>query len=133
MMNMSLDMFNNMAKAAGGKELGEEQKKKFDSMMEKAMGQVKSMGIVMAPPKPGGSLYSNMSAALKVKDAKRYMTEYQDMLKSMADMLKESGIDFPFPKEFKKIKIDDLDGYELTMDMSGFLNKIAGKNPGTRR
>lgn len=133
MMNMSLDMFNNMAKAAGGKGLGEEQKKKFDAMMEKAMGQVKSMGIVMGPPKPGESLYSNMSAVFKVKDAKRYLTEYQDMLKSMAEVMKESGVDFPFPKESKKIKIDDLDGYELTMDMSGFLNKIAGNNPAVKK
>jgi hypothetical protein len=51
----------------------------------------------------------------------------------MADMLKESGVDFPFPKESKKIKIDDLDGYELTMDMSGFLNKIAGNNPAAKK
>ncbi|HKD36521.1 MAG TPA: hypothetical protein VKB78_06960 [Pirellulales bacterium] len=132
-MNMSVDMFNNMAKAAGGKELGEEQKKKLDSLMEKAMGQLKSMAMVVGTPKPGGSFYSNMAGVFKVTDSKRYITEYQDLLKSMADLMKQSGVDFPFPKEAKKIKIDDLDGYELTMDMSAFLNKIAGNNPAAKQ
>jgi hypothetical protein len=132
-MNMSLDMFNGMAKAGGGKELGEEQKKKLDSLMEKAMGDVKSMAMVVGPPQPGGSFYSNMSGVFKVKDSKDYMTKYQEILKSMAELMKESGIDFPFPKDAKKIKIDDLDGYELTMDMSAFLTKIAGKNPAAKQ
>jgi hypothetical protein len=113
--------------------MNEDQKKKLDALMEKAMGQLKSMAMVMGPPKPGGSFYSNMVGAFKVKDAKQYLTQYQDLMKQMADVMKESGIDFPMPKEAKKIKIDDLDGYELTMDMSAFLTKIAGQNPAAKQ
>jgi hypothetical protein len=55
------------------------------------------------------------------------------MITDMSDLMQQSGVNFPFPKEAKKIKIDDLDGYELTMDMSAFLAKIAGNNPAAKQ
>ena len=46
-LNMSVDMLNTMSKDSGGKELTEEQIKKLNAVMEKAMAGVRSMSIVM--------------------------------------------------------------------------------------
>jgi hypothetical protein len=130
-LNMSVDMLNTMSKDSGGKELTEEQIKKLNEVMEKAMAGVRSMSIVMGAPKAGGSIYGNMVGAIKVDNAKEYMANYQRAIESMRDLVKQNGIDFPFPQEIKKVKIDDADGLELTMDMSKFFAKMPN-NPATK-
>ena len=83
---MSVDMINTMSKAAGGKELDEEQSKQLNALMEKSMAGLRSMSMVMGPPKPGKSMYSNMAAVMKVKDARQYMADYQDAMEKMRDI-----------------------------------------------
>ena len=50
MLNMSVDMINTMSKAAGSKELSEEQSKQLNALMEKSMAGLRSMSMVMGPP-----------------------------------------------------------------------------------
>ncbi|HEV2970927.1 MAG TPA: hypothetical protein VGY55_13225 [Pirellulales bacterium] len=130
MLNMSVGAINNMIKAGGGKELTEEQTKQLDDLMEKSMAGLRSMSMVMGSPKPGGSLYSNMAAVMKVNDAKQYMADYQEAMEKMSGILNSTGVQLPFIQEIKKVKINDADGLELTMDMSAMLKNMP-KNPGS--
>ena len=95
------------------------------------MGDVQSMSFVMGPPKPGGSIYGNMVGVMKVKNSRQYMANYQEVIEGMTALMKKSGVDFPFVQETKKVKIDDLDGLELTMDMSAMIKKMP--NPATAK
>ena len=117
MLNMSVDMINNMSKAAGGKELTEEQSKQLNVLMEKSMAGLRSMSMVMGPPKPGGSMYSNMVAVMKVTNASQYMADYQEAMEKITDIIKATGVQLPFVQDIKKTKINGADGLELTMDI----------------
>jgi hypothetical protein len=132
MLNMSVDMINNMSKAAGGKELTEEQSKQLNGVIEKSMKGLRSMAMVMGPPKPGQSMYSNMAAVMKVENARQYMADYQDSMEKMRGILQAAGVQFPFIQDVKKTKIGDVDGLELTMDMSAMF-KEAMKAPGSKK
>lgn len=132
MLNMSVDMINTMSKANGGKELSTDQSKQLNALMEKTMTGIRSMSIVMAPPKPGGSLYSNMAAVMKVDNARRFIDGYQDSVQKMRDMLTATGVQFPFIQDVKKTKIGDDDGLELTMDMAEMFKKMP-KNPASTK
>ena len=128
MMNMSVEMMYNMSKVSGGKELTEDEAKRLNEMMEKAMTDVRSMSMVIGQPKPGTSLYANTVGVMKVKNAEKYMADYQKMVASMSDLFKGIGMDI---QQTKKLKIDDIDGIELTMDMSKMFAKMPN-NPGTK-
>lgn len=123
-MNLSVQMMSNMSKAAGGQPLTEEQQKKLTDAMQGAMADVRAMSMVMGPPKPGSSIYSNMAAAMKVKDSKKYMDNYQKLMASMRDAYKGTSLEAFMPQEAKKTKIGDLDGLEFTMDMSKVIEKM---------
>ncbi len=132
MLNMSVDMINTMSKAEGGKELSKDQSKQLNDLMEKTMTGIRSMSIVMAPPKPGGSLYSNMAAVMKVDNSRRFIAGYQDSVQKMRDVLTATGVQFPFIQDVKKTKIGDDDGLELTMDMAEMFKKMP-KNPASTK
>ena len=132
MMSMSTDMINNMIKAAGGKELTEEQSKQLDGLMEKSMAGLRSMSIVMGPPKPGESMYSNMAAVMKVNDAHQYMTDYQGAMEKMRDIFASTAAAMPFIQEIKKTKIDGVDALELTMDMSEMFKNMPNNPAATQ-
>ncbi len=131
MMNMSTDMINNMIKAAGGKELTEEQSKQLDGLMEKSMAGLRSMSMVMGPPKPGESMYSNMAAVMKVKDARQYMVDYQETMEKMRDIFATTSA-MPFFQDIKKTKIDGADALELTMDMSAMFKNMPNDPAATK-
>jgi hypothetical protein len=132
MMNMSVEMINNMIKAAGGKKLSEEQSKQLDGLMEKSMAGLRSMSMIMGPPKPGESMYSNMGAVMKVKDARQYMTDYQEAMEKMRDILAATAAAMPFVQDIKQAKIDGAAGLELTMDMSAMFKNMPNNPPATQ-
>jgi hypothetical protein len=129
MMNMSVDMINNMIKAGGGKELNEEQSKQLDGLMEKSMAGLRSMSMVMGPPRPGESMYSNMAGVMKVKDARQYMSDYQAAMEKMRDIFAATAAEMPFAQDIKRTKVDGVDGLEFTMDMSGMFKNMPNNNP----
>ncbi len=131
LLNMSVDMLNTMSKDSGGKELTPDQIKQLNAAMEKSMAGVRTLSMVMGVPKPSGSIYGNMVGVLKVDNAKTYMANYQQAMEGMRDVFKQNGIDLPVPQEIKKVKVDDTDGLELTMDMSKFLAKMPN-NPAAK-
>jgi hypothetical protein len=131
-LNMGIGAINNMIKAGGGKELTKDQTKQLNDLMEKSMAGLRSMSMVMGSPKPGGSLYSNMAAVMKVKDASRYIADYQATMEKMRDILNATGVPLPFVQEIKKVKISGADGLELTMDMSGMF-KTMPNNPASTK
>ena len=132
MMNMSADMINNMIKVGGGKELTEEQSKQIDGLMEKSMAGLRSISMVMGPPKPGESIYSSMAAVMKVKDARQYMSDYQEAMKEMRDIFAATPAAMPFVPEIKKATIDGADGLELTMDMSAMFKNMPSNPAATQ-
>jgi hypothetical protein len=132
MLNMSVDMINNMSKTTGGKELTEEQSKQLNGLMEKAMAGVHSMSMVMGPPKPGGSMYSNMAAVMKVTNSSQYMADYQEAMEKISDIIKATGGQFPFVQEIKKAKINGDEGLELTMDMSAMFKNLPNNPASTK-
>jgi hypothetical protein len=60
------------------------------------------------------------------------MTDYQDSMEKMQGILQAAGVQFPFIQDVKKTKIGDVDGLELTMDMSAMF-KEAMKAPGSKQ
>jgi hypothetical protein len=132
MLNMSVDMINNMSKAAGGKELTEEQSKQLNVLMEKSMAGLRSMSMVMGRPKPGGSMYSNMVVVMKVTNASQYMADYQEAMEKMTDIIKAIGVQLPFVQDIKKAKINGADGLELTMDMSAMFKNLPNNPASTK-
>jgi hypothetical protein len=132
MLNMSVDMINTMSKADGGKELSKDQSKQLNALMEKTMTGIRSMSIVMAPPKPGGSLYSNMAAVMKVDNARRFIAGYQESVEKMRDTLTATGVQFPFIQDVKKAKIGDDDGLEVTVDMAAMFKKMPNNPASTK-
>ena len=132
MMSMSTDMINNMIKAAGGKELTEEQSKQLDGLMEKSMAGFRSMSMVMGPPKPGESMYSNMAAVMKVDDARQYMANYQEAMEKMRDIFASTAAAMPFIQEIKKTKINGAEALELTMDMSAMFKNMPNNPAATQ-
>jgi hypothetical protein len=132
MLNMSVDMINNMSKAAGGKELTEEQSKQLNVLMEKSMAGLRSMSMVMGAPKPGGSMYSNMVVVMKVTNASQYMADYQEAMEKMTDIIKAIGVQLPFVQDIKKAKINGADGLELTMDMSAMFKNLPNNPASTK-
>jgi hypothetical protein len=132
LLNLSVDMINTMSKSSGGRELTKEDAKKLNQLMEKSMAGLRSMSMVMGTPKPGGSMYSNMAAVMKVENAQQYMTDYQDVMTTMNNLLKANGVRVPFIQETKKITIEGSDGIELTMDMSAMLGSMP-QNPASKK
>ena len=132
MMNMSVDMINNMIKAGGGKELTEVQSKQIDGLMEKSMAGLRSMSMVMGPPKPGESMYSNMAGVMKVKDAREYMSDYLEAMGKLRDIFAASSAAMPFVQDIKKATIDGADGLELTLDMSAMFKNMPNNPAATQ-
>jgi hypothetical protein len=132
MMNMSVDMFNNMIKSTGGKELTAEQSKQIDGLMQKSLAGVRSMSMVMGVPTPGGSLYSNVAAVMKVKDARQYMTDYQEAMQKMHDIFAATNAEMPFFQDIKPAKIDGVDGLQMTMHMSAMMKSMPNNPASTQ-
>ena len=88
------------------------------------MAGLRSMSMVMGPPKPGESMYSNMAAVMKVKDARQYMSDYQEAMEKIRDIFATTAAAMPFVRDIKKTKIDGADALELTMDMSAMFKNI---------
>ena len=86
----------------------------------------------MGPPKPGESMYSNMAAVMKVKDARQYMTDYQEAMEKMRDIFAATAAAMPFVQDIKKTKIDGADGLELTMDMSAMFKNMPNNPAATQ-
>jgi hypothetical protein len=132
LLNLSVDMINTMSKTAGGKELNADQAKQLNDLMDKSMRNIRSMSMAMGAPKPGGSMYSNTAAVMKVKDARKYIDDYQDLMAKMNDLLTASGVRMPFVQEVKKVKIDGDDAIQLTMDLAAMFNGMP-QNPASKK
>ena len=131
-MNLSVDMLNSMNKAGGGKALTPEQIKQLNEMSEKSMHQMESMAMVMRVPPPGASLYESMVAAIKVKDSAKYIADYQKAFAGLKAAFGKSGAAIPIFSDAKKVKIGDLNGVRMTMDMGKVLAQQPN-NPATKQ
>jgi hypothetical protein len=130
MMNMSVDIINKMSKAAGGNELNEEQSKELNKLMAMSSAEVNSMSMVMGVPTAGESIYSGMSGIIKVKNAKLYIANYQQVMKSMRDLFTNAGVHFPFFQDIETTQIGGQEGIKLTMqltEMVGMPNEASKK------
>ena len=77
-------------------------------------------------------MYSNMTGVMKVKDARQYMADYQDVMEKMRDILKGAGGQLPFIQDVKKLKIDGVDGLEMTMDISVMFKNMPNNPASTK-
>jgi hypothetical protein len=115
-----------------GEKLSDEEINKITESMKESMRGLKSMSFVMGTIKPGQSMYDNMSAVMKVDDAKRYLANYEKSMAQMAKAFEKSNN--PIFKGYSTAK-GDIDGVatlDITMDMSAMAEQ-AGNDPNARR
>ncbi len=113
------------------KEWNTAQQKNYADAMRPIMKGLRGMSFVMAPPKPGGSIYDGMVGAMKVNDAASFLKNYRKSMDQVIAATKDFK-NFPFTfSDLKKIEIDGHSGLSITMDMSGMLN--AKNDPATAK
>jgi hypothetical protein len=81
---------------------------------------MRSMSMMFGSVKPGQPLYSGLVVTMKIDDAKQYMATYEKTVKQMQELGAETKSPL-FSYTAKKIKIGEVDGLRLTMDMSGIM------------
>jgi hypothetical protein len=124
-------MMASMTKLNGGEGMDAAQQKNYADAMRPIIKGLRGVSFVMAPPKPGGSIYDGMVGVMKVDDAASFLTNYRKSMDQVIAATKGFK-NFPFTfSDLKKIEIDGHSGLAITMDMSGMLK--AENNPATAK
>lgn len=117
MMDLSIDM---MKAYPGGEGITDEVAEKLARLSAESAEGLRSMSMMFASVQPGRPLYSGVVIAIKTDDAQKYMETYERTVKKMQKLGAE--LNHPmFSYSAKKIKIGDVDGLKLTMDMAGIM------------
>ncbi len=117
-----------MMAPAEGDQLSDEQIEKLTKIMQESMSGMESMAFRFGPVQPGKSIYSGMSAAMKVKNSKEFLTRYERVIREMSVVLKESKNPFFQSYELKKGKVGGVETLQVTMDMSAMLKGAPDPN-----
>jgi hypothetical protein len=115
-----------------GEKLSDEEINKITEAMKESMRGMKSMAFVMGTMKPGQSMYDNMSAVVKVDDAKRYLANYEKSIAQMGKALEKSTNPVFKGYSTSKGEIDGIATLDVTMDMSAIAEQ-AGNDPNARK
>lgn len=110
--------------------LSEKQLEKMFKLSQKSMQGLEGMAMLLGTPdEDDASLFSGTTALMYVDNAEKYLKNYRDTLKALADLAKEEP-DAPLPKyEFAEIEVAGEKGFEVKMDLSEALLKQAQGNP----
>jgi hypothetical protein len=123
----SAGSFNQMLQASGGGELDKRQQEKYAEATESIMKGLRSASFAMKPTKPGEPLYDGVVALMNVDDTKSYLARYQKSCEEMGEITKGQK-NTPFQiSDIKRIEVDGVAGFAITMDMSGMM--AAQKDP----
>jgi hypothetical protein len=115
--------------AAGGEDpLSDEQVEKLTKVMQQSMSGMESMAFRFGAVQPGKSIYSGMSAAMKVKNSKEFLTRYEKVIREMSVVLKESKNPLFQSYELTKGKVGGVETLQVTMDMSAMLKGLPDPN-----
>ncbi len=115
-----------------GQKLSDDDINQIVEAMKDSMSGLKSMTMVMGTMKPGQSMYDNMTAVMKVEDAKNYLAKYEKSMARMAKALEKSNNPVFKGYSIEKGEIDGITTLDITMDMSA-LSKQAGGALARRR
>jgi hypothetical protein len=116
----------------GGEKFSDEEISKITEAMKESMRGMKSMAFVMGTMKPGESMYDNMTAVIKVDDAKRYLANYEKSMGQMAKALEKSNNPAFKSYSTSKGEIDGIATLDISVDMSA-LAEQAGNDPNARK
>jgi hypothetical protein len=115
----------------GGEKLTEEQIRQMTEAMQKSMSGVESMAFRFGTLQPGKSIYSGMSAAMKVDNAKEFLARYEQAIREMTAAFKESKNPFFQSYTVAKGKVGGIETLQLTMDMAEMMKGVP--DPNTQR
>ncbi|MEX2140839.1 MAG: hypothetical protein WD894_16365 [Pirellulales bacterium] len=112
----------------GGEKLSEDQIKKLTEVMQESMSGVESIAFRFGALQPGKSIYAGMSAAMKVKNSKDYLTRYEKSIRAMGVVLKESKNPLFQSYQLTKGKVGGVETLQVTMDMSEMVKGFPDPN-----
>ena len=117
--------FNMMRSYPGGDKLSDEHIKKLSEISLKSMQGLRSMALLMGVGEADEPLYAAMLLAMKTKDAKAYIENYEATMGQMATVFKEA--DSPlFAFQSERMEIEGLPVVKLAMDMKPFMGQAQG-------
>jgi hypothetical protein len=94
-----------------------EQAEKFVDLSTALMKGVRAIGMRMGAGTPDGGLYEDAAMVMKVDDSKQYLEAYEKSIDAMGMLAAESSSPLLPKARSRRIKLDDGDALEVTMEM----------------
>ncbi len=116
--------FGMMRSYPGGDKLSDEQIKKLSDISLKSMQGLRSMALLMGVAEGNEPLYGRMVLAMKMKDAKVYLDNYEAAMAGMAKIFKDAESPL-FSFESERIEIEGLPVLKLAMNLEPFMGQQA--------
>jgi hypothetical protein len=123
MAKFSAEMMRMMA-PPGGEKLSDEEVKKLVDAMQKSMSGIQSMAFRIGPLRPGKSIYESTAGAMKVADAKGFVTNYEKTVGELQSLFKKANNPAVGSYEISKTEIGGQQVLQVAMDMSAMLAQM---------
>jgi len=111
----------------GADSLTDEQAEKLAKLTARSIKGIRSMAMLMGVGGPDESLYSSMLVSIEVDDSKRYLANYQRVVREISKIGKEANVPF-LSYEVEKTEIEDANGLKLSMDLGAMLGDYEDPN-----
>ena len=114
MMRFSLDMIKAAPDLYG---LSAEQTDQMMELARQSMKEIRAMSMMLGVSKPGEPLYSSMMFSMSTDDAQAYMGTYEEQIRAMNELFKDSESPIFSAMDVTKIDVDGTSGLKIDMKM----------------
>ncbi len=104
----------------GADGLTDEHAKKFAELSAQSLKGMRSMSMLMGVSGPDESLYSNMLVTIEVDDSKKYLANYERVVREMGKIGKEANVPF-LSFDVEKTEVEGTSALKMAMDLSAML------------